>query len=131
GSSSWQFLLGYFAFDSVIWSGSGMLFVRVKKSFAMLLTPFLRQCGVLCPMAPISTLTSDLWSTRGHRRNRGPDQGGKRQFTLMILSDMPVNGWKRLLPASLLTMRRVIVARMVNIAGIWTAECPSEMKMET
>ena len=41
----------------------------------------------LCPMAPILTLTSDLWSTRGHRRNRPPDQGGKRQFTLMILSD--------------------------------------------
>ncbi len=29
------------------------------------------------PMAPILTLTSDLWSTRGHRRNRWPDQGGK------------------------------------------------------
>jgi len=40
--------------------------------------PFLRLCGVRCPMAPILTLTSDLWSTRGHRRNRRPDQGGKR-----------------------------------------------------
>jgi PAS fold len=29
------------------------------------------------PMALIPTLISDMWSTRGHRRNRWPDQGGK------------------------------------------------------
>src|SRR6202167_6752730 len=52
-------------------------------------------------MAPILTLTSDLWSTWGYRRIRRPDQGGKRQFTLRILSDMQVNGWKQSLPASL------------------------------
>src|SRR6266404_3225121 len=49
----------------------------------------------------------------------------------MILSDMRVNGWKRLLPASLSKMRCVPAVRMGNIAGSWTAECPSEMKMET
>ena len=57
--------------------------------------------------------------------------GWQAQFTLMILSDMQVNGWKRLLPASLSKMRCVSAARMGNIAGSWTAECRSEMKMET
>src|SRR5260370_21246983 len=49
----------------------------------------------------------------------------------MILSDMQVNGWKRLLPASLSKMRCVPAVRMGNIAGSWTAECTCEMKMET
>src|SRR5882724_11685702 len=49
----------------------------------------------------------------------------------MIVSDMQVNGWKRLLPESLSKMRCVLAARMGNIAGSWTAECRSEMKMET
>src|SRR5258707_1375395 len=49
----------------------------------------------------------------------------------MILSGMPVNGGKRLLPVSLTRMRCGPAARMGNIAGSWTAECRSEMKMET
>src|SRR4029077_10614962 len=49
----------------------------------------------------------------------------------MILSDMQVNGWKRLLPVSLTKLRCVPAARMGNIAGSWTAECRSGMKMET
>ena len=49
----------------------------------------------------------------------------------MISSDMQINGWKRLLPASLSKMRCALSARMGNIAGSWTAECRSEMKMET
>ena len=56
-------------------------------------------------MAPILTITIDLWSTRGYRRNIRPDQAGKQQFTLMILSDMQLNGGRRLLPASRTKMR--------------------------
>jgi PAS domain-containing protein len=32
-------------------------------------------------------ITSDLWSTRGYRRNRQPDQDGKQQLTPMIFSN--------------------------------------------
>ena len=49
----------------------------------------------------------------------------------MIVSDMQVNGWKRSLLESLSKMRFVPAARMGNIAGSWTAECRSEMKMGT
>ncbi len=38
---------------------------------------FLRLCGVRWSMAPTHTLTSDLRSTWGRRRNSRPDQGAQ------------------------------------------------------
>src|SRR5208282_726049 len=49
----------------------------------------------------------------------------------MILHDMQPNGWKRLPPVSLTKVRCVPATRMGNIAGSWTADCRSEMKMAT
>jgi len=74
-------------------------------------------------MAPILTLTSDLWSTRGHRAEQVAGSGWQR-YSLMILSYMQV--WRE---ANCYRKQHEIEVRSRrsdgNIAGSWTASAAS------